>query len=193
MPGSTHEITRLLQEWSDGSNDAFDALIPLVYDDLSRIASRQLRNEPAGHTLCTQALVHESYINLVGKPGDSWRNRSQFFAVASKAMRRILIGEARRRRANRRGGDARRVTWTDRDGAEERDLDQLLAIDETLTNLAERSPRMARVVECRIFGGMTVKETAEALETSRRTVDREWTRAKTYMYRELQSEERDEQ
>lgn len=192
MPGSTHEITRLLQEWSDGSNEAFDRLIPLVYDDLSRIASRQLRNEPAGLTLCTQALVHESYINLVGKPGDSWRNRSQFFAVASKAMRRILIDEARRRRANRRGGDAHRVTWTDRDGAEERDLDQLLAIDETLTNLEARSPRMARVVECRIFGGMTVKETAEALETSRRTVDREWTRAKTYMYRELRSDERAE-
>ena len=188
MSGSTHEITRLLQEWSDGSNDAFDRLIPLVYDDLSRIARRQLQGERAGHTLCTQALVHESYLNLIGKPGDSWRNRSQFFAVASKAMRRILIDEARRRRAARRGGDARRVTWTDRDGAEKRDLDELLAIDDTLTKLAERSPRMARVVECRVFGGMTVQETAEALETSPRTVDREWTRAKTYIYRELQDE-----
>lgn len=189
MSGSTHEITRLLQEWSNGSDEAFDRLIPLVYDDLSRIARRQLMNERSDHTLCTQALVHESYLNLVGKPGDSWRNRSQFFAVASKAMRRILIDQARRRRADRRGGDARRVTWTDRDGAEERDLDQLLAIDGALTSLADRSPRMARVVEYRIFGGMTVEETAEALGTSPRTVDREWTRAKTYIYRELKPDE----
>lgn len=186
MPESPQDITRLLQEWSDGSDDAFDRLIPLVYDDLNRIARRQLKNEREGHTLCTQALVHESYINLVGRPGDSWRNRSQFFAVASKAMRRILIDQARRRRAERRGGDAQPVTWTDRIGAEERDLDELLAIDETLTRLADLSPRMARVVECRVFGGMTVQETAEALDTSRRTVDREWTRAKTYIYRALQ-------
>ncbi len=180
-----HEVTRLLQEWSDGRADAFDRLISLVYDDLSRIAHRQLRGERAGHTLCTQALVHESYLNLVGKPGETWRNRSQFFAVAARAMRRVLIDHARRRKAARRGGGVMPVTWTDRAGARERDLDELLALDESLTALSERHPRMGQVVECRFFGGMSVEETAEALGVSRRTVERDWTRAKAYLYRDL--------
>ncbi len=188
MSLSESEITQLLQEWSDGDEAAFERLIPLVYDDLSRIAHNQLHGERAGHTLCTQALVHESYLNLSGKPGSQWRNRAQFYAVASRAMRRILIDHARRRRAARRGGDAEPVTWTDRMGSVERDLDELLSIDEALTSLAARHPRMARVVECRIFGGMTPDETAEALDTSKRTVEREWTRAKAYLYRALEGE-----
>ncbi len=189
MSVSDSEITQLLQDWSGGDEAAFDHLIALLYDDLSQIAHNQLRGERPGHTLCTQALVHEAYLNLAGKPGSAWRNRAQFFAVASKAMRRILIDQARRRRAARRGGDPDPVTWTDRVGAEARDLDELLAIDEALTSLATRSPRMARVVECRLFGGMDPGETAEALETSRRTIEREWTRAKTYLYKALQPED----
>ncbi len=188
MSSSESEITRLLQEWSGGDETAFDCLIPLVYDDLSRIAHNQLHGERVGHTLCTQALVHESYLNLAGKPASAWRNRAQFFAVASRAMRRILIDHARRRQAARRGGDAESVTWTDRVGSVERDFDELLAIDEALTSLARQHPRMARVVECRIFGGMNPDETAEALGTSRRTIEREWTRAKTYLFRALRAE-----
>lgn len=188
MASPDHEITRLLQQWSDGSSDAFDRLVGVVYEDLSRIAHRQLGGERPGHTLNTQALVHESYVNLADRPGDSWRNRAQFFAVASRAMRRILIDHARRRRAQRRGGDAERVTWTDGHGAVERDLDELLTLDEALTRLSERDQRMGRIVECRFFGGMTVEETAEALGTSVRTVERDWTRARAYLYRELKGE-----
>ena len=188
MSVSNSDITRLLREWSRGDEAAFDRLIPLVYDDLSRIAHNQLHGERPEHTLCTQALVHESYLSLAGKPGSAWRNRAQFFAVSSRAMRRVLIDQARRRQAARRGGDAEPVTWTDRIGSVERDLDELLAIDEALTSLADLHPRMARVVECRIFGGMSPDETAEALGTSRRTVEREWTRARAYLYRALGTE-----
>jgi len=189
MPVPDSDITRLLREWSGGDEAAFERLIPLVYDDLSRIAHNQLHSERSGHTLCTQALVHESYLKLAGKPGSAWRNRAQFFAVSSRAMRRILVDHARKRRAERRGGDAEPVTWTDRLGSIERDMDELLAIDEALTSLAHRHARMARVVECRIFGGMSPEETAEALGTSRRTVEREWTRAKAYLYRALRAED----
>ncbi len=185
MAAPDHNITELLQEWSDGSGEAFDRLVGIVYDDLSRIAHRQLGGERPGHTLDTQALVHESYLNLVDRPGESWRNRAQFFAVASKAMRRVLIDYARRRNAQRRGGGAAPVTWTDRQGAIDRDLDELLAIDEALRRLSERDERMGRVVECRFFGGMTVEETAEALDTSPRTVERDWTRARAYLFRDL--------
>ena len=185
MSLAADDVTRLLQEWSDGSDDAFERLIPLVYEDLSRIAHRQLRGERPDHTLSTRALVHESYLNLVGKPGGEWRSRAQFFAVASRAMRRVLIDHARRRKAARRGGGAVPITWTDGVGSEERDLDQLLSLDEALSALAERHPRMGRIVECRFFAGMTVEATAEVLHTSPRTVERDWARAKAYLYREL--------
>ncbi len=185
MSLAADDVTGLLQEWSDGSDDAFERLIPLVYDDLSRIARRQLRGERPDHTLSTRALVHESYLNLVGKPGSEWRGRAQFFAVASRAMRRVLIDHARGRRAARRGGGVAPVTWTDGVGSEERDLDQLLALDEALSALSERHPRMGRIVECRFFAGMTVEATAEVLDTSTRTVERDWSRAKAYLFREL--------
>jgi len=179
------DITRLLEEWSGGREEAFDELFELVYEDLSRIARNRLRGERDGHTLSTQALVHESYMRLLGKPGSGWHNRSHFYAVASRAMRRILIDHARKKRAERRGGDHAHITLGDEVRAPDRDLDELLAIDEGLRELELLDPRMAQIVECRFFGGMTLAETAEALGTSLRTVERGWTRARGHLYRRL--------
>jgi len=185
MTEGGQEVTGLLRAWSDGDGDAFERLIPVIYEDLSRIASRHLRGEREGHTLDTAALVHESYLHLVDRPGASWQNRAQFFAVASKVMRRILVDYARRRRALKRGGDQVHLSWQPGIGAEERDLDELLTLDEALTALTERDRRLGDVVECRFFGGMSSTETAHALGVSRRTIERDWTRARAYLYRHL--------
>lgn len=186
VAGPEHrDITRLLEEWSQGREEAFDELFVLVYDDLSRIARNHLRGEGAGHTLSTQALVHESYMRLLGKPGSGWENRSHFYAVASRAMRRVLIDYARKKRSEKRGGSHARITLGDEVQTSDRDLDELLMIDAGIQELEALDPRMARIVECRFFGGLTVAETAEALGTSVRTVERGWTRARGHLYRRL--------
>lgn len=179
------EVTKLLDEWSDGRDDAFNELFELVYDDLSRIARIHLKNERPGHTLNTRALVHESYVRLVGRPGAGWRDRFQFFAVASTAMRRILIDYARRHRAEKRGGDRARVTLGDDIPQAERDLHELLVLQEGIDELASIDPRLVQVVDCRFFGGLSVVETASALDTSTRTVERDWKRARAHLYRKL--------
>jgi RNA polymerase sigma factor (TIGR02999 family) len=186
MSASPSEITRLIAECASGDKRVVDRLFMLVYDDLRLIAHRQLRREADGHTLDTTALVHEAYLGLVDQTRSGWRDRAHFFAVASRAMRHILIDYARRRRAEKRGGATIRLPLRDdlvEDGGGE-DVD-LLALDEALTALSESDARMGRTVECRFFGGMTVEETSEALGTSVRTVERNWTRAKAYLYRAL--------
>jgi len=180
-----HQITRLLSKWGDGDEEAFDRLMSLVYDELSRLASRALRGERSGHTLTTHALVHESYLNLVVKTVGEWQSRAQFFALASKVMRRILIDHGRRRRALKRGGGKIHLTLGHRASAPAPDFDQLMDLDAALTRLSERDARLGEVVECRFFGGMTVPETADALGVSRRTVERDWMRAKAYLFRDL--------
>lgn len=185
QPEPDHDVTDLLEAWSQGSEMAFDALVSLVYDDLCRIARRHLIGERPDHTLDTQALVHESYLHLAGKPGKGWRNRAQFFAVASKAMRRLLMDHARRRKAEKRGGNATRVTWSGDFGATDADVEEVLELNEALEQLGGRDPRLLQVVECRFFGGMTVPETADALSISPRSVERDWARARTYLYRAI--------
>ena len=180
-------LTQLLAEWSGGDGDAFNRLFELVYEDLGRIAHGHLKDERAGHTLNTQALVHESYARLVNKPGTAWRDRAQFYAVASTAMRRVLVDYARRRGAEKRGGDLIRVTLADNLSSADSDLDELLTLEAGLTELAELDPRMVQVVECRFFGGLTVRETAEALQMSERTVEREWARARAHLHRRMSS------
>ncbi len=184
-PGAPHEITRLLEAWSDGDDQAFDAVIEVTYGELRRIAHHQLQGERRDHTLSTEALVHEAYLRLVDRSGDGWRNRAQFYAVASRAMRRVLVDYARRRKAEKRGGARVRVSWSGGFAVTEGDLDELLTIDDALTSLGARDARLRQVVECRFFGGMTVQQTAEALEVSKRSVERDWTRARTYLYRAL--------
>jgi RNA polymerase sigma factor (TIGR02999 family) len=184
--GETHDVTHLLVSWQEGDRHALDALIPLVYRELRRIAARARRRERAHDTLQTTALVHEAYLRLVDQRNVRWQNRAHFFAVAAQAMRRLLVDRARRRHAAKRGAGAEVVSLTEiGDWPAVVRLD-VLALDEALTRLAEFDPRQSRVVELLCFAGLTVDETAEVLKISERTVHREWAVAKTWLYRELQ-------
>jgi RNA polymerase sigma factor (TIGR02999 family) len=178
-------VTALLHQYSHGDEAAFDELFPLVYEDLRRIARRMLRGERADHTLGTTALVHECYLNLVDRTQCSLQDRAHFFAVAARAMRHLLIDYARKRNAQKRGGKQHRVTLDDAMISVEEQAADLLALDHALEQLAKHSPRMERIVECRFFGGLTVRETARALDVSPRTVQRDWTRAKAHLHRAL--------
>jgi RNA polymerase sigma factor (TIGR02999 family) len=179
------QVTRLLEDYSAGDESVVDGLIPLVYPDLRRIAHRRLRSEPAALTLDTTALVHETYLNLVDQTRCDWNDRAHFFAVASRLMRRVLIDYARRKKAEKRGGGAVRVTLQEEMAATDPRFGDLLALDDALEELSAHHERMGRVVECRFFGGMTVEETAAALDVSTRTVERDWTRARAYLKRKL--------
>jgi RNA polymerase sigma factor (TIGR02999 family) len=192
-PRPDPEITEALVALRHRSPEAMDRLMPLVYDQLRRVAHRQLAAEPTGHTLSTTALVHEAYLKLVDQTRVEWRDRAHFFAIAARAMRRILIDYARRHRALRRGGlpDGTRAAPVSLETVEvpvHEGAEILLAIDEALERLGRVDRRVARVVECRFFGGMTEAETASALAVSQRTVAREWAVAKGWLYRELRGE-----
>ncbi|MGH2406027.1 MAG: sigma-70 family RNA polymerase sigma factor [bacterium] len=180
-----HDITGLLLAWRAGDRTAVDRLFPLVYDELRRIAHRQLGRERADHTLGTTALVHEAYLKLVDQTRAKWADRAHFFAVAARAMRRILVDYARRHRALKRGGERARISLEDAALVAEERADTLLALDEALTRLAELDERLSRVVECRFFGGLTEEETAEALGITTRTVRRDWLKAKGWLSRAL--------
>jgi RNA polymerase sigma-70 factor, ECF subfamily len=179
------EPTDLLLRAAEGEGAALDAIFPLVYEELRRVAHRQLRSEPDGHTLNTTALVHEAYLRLVDQTRVAWHNRAQFLAVAATAMRRILVDHARRYRAEKRGGQLRRVPREDAELPMEERAELLVTLDDALGRLAALDLRQARVVECRFFGGMTEEETAEALGIGLRTVKRDWSRARSWLYREL--------
>jgi RNA polymerase sigma factor (TIGR02999 family) len=184
-------ITRLAERWSAGDEDAFDELIVLVYDDLRVIARRMLRLDRPGQTIDTTALVHEVYLRLAGHERGIWPSRRHFFAFASRAMRHILIDYARRRTAAKRGGTQLRVPLEENTASIEAESAEILALDEALEALAARDARMARVVECRFFGGLSVIETAETLDASVRTVERDWTRARAWLRRALTQDGRD--
>ena len=181
-------ITGELLALASGAPGAGDRLASLVYDPLRAIAHRQLQSERTGHTLQTTGLVHEAYLRLVNQQAAGWNTRSQFFSVAARVMRRILIDYARRHRAARRGGAYRFVPLDDPDAsgiaAAER-ADELIALDEALSRLEQLDPRASQVVECRFFGGLTESETAEALGIAPRTVAREWVKARGWLYQEL--------
>lgn len=187
-PTSPDEVTQLLSACGDGNPEAFDQLIPLVYDDLRKIAHRRLRHERAGHTLNTTDVVHEAYLQLVNQATATWRDRAHFFAVASKVIRNVLIDYARRRNAQKRGGAAIQIPLReDLVGKEPRTF-ELLAMEEALSALALHDPRLERIVECRFFGGMNMKDTATAVGISQRTAERDWTRAKAYLYDALKTD-----
>ena len=186
------DVTGLLIAWSEGDAAALDALLPIVYAELRRQARRALRREAAGHTLQPTALVHEAYLRLVDQRPDRWQGRSQFYGVAARCMRQVLVDAARTRRAAKRGGGAQPITLSDADqpavasasGGEAAGED-VLALDEALTRLAALDPEQARLVELRYFAGLTIDDTAEALGVSPATVSREWTVARRWLRREL--------
>jgi RNA polymerase sigma factor (TIGR02999 family) len=190
-----HEITSALAALRRGAPAAMERLLPIVYGELRRMAHRQFGAEPAGHTLSTTALVHEAYIKLASQRRPPCEDRAQFFAVAARVMRRVLVDYARRHRAARRGGADRRPVDLDAlELAESSELavaeraDSLLALDDALERLAALDEQMARVVECRFFAGLTEAETAEAIGVSQRTVAREWMRAKGWLYQEIRGD-----
>ena len=182
---SPQEVTQLLRAWRDGSQTAFEQLMPLVYDELRRLAHQQMKRQPPGHTLQTTALVNEAYLCLVDQAQIEWQNRAHFFAVAAQAMRFFLVDWARARRSAKRGGGARQVTLDEAAMVSSECSEEMVALDEALSRLAALDARQSRIVELRYFGGMTVEETAEVLGVSAITVRREWVKAKAWLYREL--------
>lgn len=179
------EVTELLHELGLGAPDAVDALVPLVYRELRRLAASALRVERPGHTLNPTALVHEAYIKLLGQHRTRWQNRAHFFAVAARVMRRILVDHARRRGAQKRGAGTIPRGLEDLTGAREEDPETLLALHLALDRLEEVGARPAQIVELRYFGGMSTDEIAELLGVSARTVGRDWRFARAWLRREL--------
>ncbi len=180
-------VTGLLMAYGQGDRQALDRLLPLVYSQLHLIAERRLRRERADHTLNATALVHEAYLKLMDVDKVSWQNRAHFFAIASRVMRQILIGYARRHNAEKRGGGTPDTLLEGKEISLDERAEELLALDEALTRLAAFDERLARVVEYRFFGGLTIEEAAAVLEVSSMTVKRDWTKAKAWLYRELRA------
>jgi RNA polymerase sigma-70 factor (ECF subfamily) len=180
------DVTELLRCFRKGNSEAGAKLIPLVYEELRRMARRYMRQERSDHILQTTALIHEAYLRLVEQRETNWQNRAHFLAVAAQLMRRILVDHARASETTKRGGDAERVSldeecvaWSPEKSRE------LIALDESLKRLAQLSPRQSQIVEMRFFGGLTVEETAEVLQITPRTVKRDWSVARAWLHREV--------
>jgi RNA polymerase sigma factor (TIGR02999 family) len=184
---SAGEITQLLQGWRGGDRNALDALLPVVYKELRRLAHFQLRQERPDHTLQSAALVHEAYVRLLGQNPPTWDGRSHFFAIAAQLMRQILVDYARRHRAGKRGGGETMLSIDDESmplPAKEKDFD-VVALDDALKALAQFDARKAQVVELRFFAGLNFDETAEVLKVSAVTVARDWSTARAWLHREM--------
>jgi len=186
---SSQEITQLLLAWSDGDQAALEKLTPLVYAELHRLAKGYMFGERPGHTLQTTALINEAYMRLIDWKNVRWQGRAHFFGVAAQVMRRILVDFARARHYAKRGGAAPQVSLDEAVTIHEDRSAELIALDEALKSLAEIDPRKSQVVELRFFGGLSAKETAEALKVSQRTVEREWNSARAWLYRELRGKD----
>jgi RNA polymerase sigma factor (TIGR02999 family) len=183
-PGPS-EVTGLLKAWGDGDPAALNRLTPVVYDELRRIAKRYMRNERAGHTLQTTALVNEAYCRLVDLKNVGWQHRAQFFAISAQMMRRILADQARARGSRKRGGDAEKLNMDEVAVISPQPDDSMVALDDALEEFAKLAPRQARIVEMRYFGGLSVVEIAEVMNTSTRTIERDWHFARSWLMREL--------
>jgi RNA polymerase sigma factor (TIGR02999 family) len=189
---SSHEVTQLLLAWSDGDQTALEKLIPLVYEELHRLARHYMSGERPGHTLQTTALVDEAYLRLVDWKNLRWQNRAHFFGIAAQLMRRILVDHARDHRYAKRGGGARKLSLDEVAVVSQERAADLVALDEALKSLAANDARKSQVVELRFFGGLSIEETAQVMKVSPRTVMRDWRMAKTWLYHELSAGVRDE-
>jgi RNA polymerase sigma factor (TIGR02999 family) len=183
--GSSHQITQLLVDWRKGDLAALERLVPLVHQELRRVARRHMAHERAGHTLQATALVNEAYVRLIDIKHVNWQDRAHFFAMSSRLMRRILVDFARAKGYQKRGGDAQKVSLDEALLVSQEPARELIALDAALTALAAFDARKAQVVEMRFFGGLSVEETAEALKVSVDTVMRDWKLAKAWLLREL--------
>jgi RNA polymerase sigma factor (TIGR02999 family) len=185
MKYSSEQITTLLQAWGHGDTTALERLLPLVYDELHRLARVYLRGERPGHTLQTTALINEAYLRLAEWQSVAWKNREHFLGLAAQMMRRVLVDFARSRQYAKRGGVAQQVEFAEAQLAAPHPAAEILALDDALTTLAELDPRKCLLVELRYFGGLSVEETARVMQLSPRTVLREWQAARAWLYREL--------
>lgn len=183
--GPSNEVTQLLLRWRGGDKDALDALMPVVYSELRRIAQHYLFNERADHTLQSTALVHEAYVRLTEQNLPDWQNRAHFFAVAAQLMRQILVDHARAHRASKRGGDVYKLELADAEEYQPAMNVDLVALDEALKHLAALDSQQSKVVELKFFGGLSIEDTADVLGVSPSTVKRDWVTARAWLYREL--------
>ena len=188
-PSTRQEVTQLLGEWSGGDDGALEKLFPLMHPELHRLAHHYMSRERAGHTLQTTAVLNEAYLRLVDDTKPVWLGRSHFIAAAAQMMRHIMLDHARKHQSLKRGAGALKVTLYEAALVTETRSRELLDLDEALERLAAQDARKSQIVELRYFGGLTVEETAEFLKLSQRTVEREWTAAKAWLYRELSEEE----
>jgi RNA polymerase sigma factor (TIGR02999 family) len=189
---STEQVTQLLVDWGNGDKAALEKLIPLVYHELRRLARHYMRRERQGVTLQTTALVNEAYLRLIDQRSVRWQNRAHFFAIAAQLMRRILVDRARKRLNSKRGGDVRKVSLDEAAVVSQSRGADIIALDNALTDLEAMDERKSKVVELRFFGGLNIEETAEAMGVSTATVQREWSMAKAWLYREISAEYRNE-
>ena len=187
MKTSSHEVTQLLMDWGNGNRTAAEKLMPLVYEELHRLAHQYMSRERPGHTLQTSALVHEAYLRLIDQKQVHWQNRAQFFGIAAQLMRRILVDYARSRRYQKRGGDARQVDLDEAMIVSQERAADVIALDDALKSLAEFDARKSQIVELRFFGGLSIEETAQVLEVSPGTVMRDWTLAKAWLRKAITS------
>lgn len=185
MAEKTENVTQLLTRLRTGDREVFDELLPLIYDELHRLAHLKLKGHKPGVTLSTTALVHEAYFKLVDHHAVDWEDRAHFFSVAVRAMRQVVVDRARRRQAQKRGGGVPKITLEEDDVAPDQRADRLIALDEALSRLEELDERQSKVVECRYFGGFKVSETADILDVSPTTVKRDWRSAKAWLAREV--------
>ena len=185
MTPSPHEVTQLLNDWSSGNQAALDKLLPLVQEELRRLAHRYMSRERPGHTLQTSALVNEAYLRLAGEKSLRWQNRAHFFAISATLMRRILVDHARSHASAKRGGGARKVTLDEAAVVSAGRAAEVVALHEALDEMAKVDPRQSRLVELRYFGGLSIEETAEVMGLSPATVKREWGAARAWLRREL--------
>ena len=182
---SEPEVIQLLAQWNNGDKSAFDKLMPLIHDELRRLAHRYMSRERPGHTLQTTALVNETYLRLTNRENIHWQNRAHFFAIAAEAMRTILVDHARAHAYAKRGGGAPRVVLDEALAVSPKVAAEVVALDDALKELAKLDADQSRIVELRFFGGLTIEETAEVLRISPATVKREWNTAKAWLYREI--------
>lgn len=187
MEPARQQVSQLLVAWSGGDQSALEELMPLVYEELRRLAHHYIRRERPGHTLQTSGLVNEAYLRLVDQTNVQWQNRAHFFGIAARLMRQILVDYARRQRYAKRGGDARRLSLDEALIISKERAADVVALDDALKTLAEIDPRQSQIVELRFFGGLSIEETAEVLSVSAGTVMRDWTLAKAWLRRELTS------
>jgi RNA polymerase sigma factor (TIGR02999 family) len=185
MTTERHEVTKLLRKWSEGDQTALDELMPLVYDELRRMAHQHMRQEKPGHVLQTSALINEAYLRLIDDHEVRWESRTHFFGIAARLMRRILVDDARRRHVLKRGGTHIHVSLEAAFNASEEQAANLVALDDALKSLEIKDKRQSQIVELRFFGGLSIEETAEVLKVSPGTVMRDWTFARAWLRSEM--------